>query len=668
MAHEELKTQIDKVGSLFAEARKQEMHFILYDRKEVSFLEKGKCESLLQHKRAMQEAKQLIAQIKRSEKLTEKDEIYQEMEAVQAALESYQGIFSHLVNSYKIRGFKDHGLEGRMRAVIHKLQECESKEEQWYALMLRRHEKDFFIRQDPKYIKTLHKRAQEFTDFVEASDLPHMNPEYKEKTIASVKNYVRHFNKIAAIEKEIGLTKKEGIIGSLTIQAELTEPLLINVQKFIHEETRKLAGNSILIILVSGGLMLICGTGFSFLLSHKISRPIIHLSRIVEKAKVGDDTTIRTLRALRRNDELGMLVNSFEGLFQEINQKVQEISEKNEVLQKAAQKEKERTWFSTGLSIFENLMSGHANNISVLCDQFLLNLVKYTRSNQAVLFIKDQGNGGKPCMKLQSCYAFDKKRYITGSIEMGEGLAGAVWQEKEPFYMNDIPESYSKIRSGLGNAKPRSVFIVPAILENEAEAVIEIGAFQEYSEIEKELILEVSKSFAGAIARVQLQERSELLLKQANILTEGLKQNEEELKQQMEEMIASQEESAKNQQSLQVKVDTLQNNLKILGDYASFNFKGIFITDQEFNMVYHNNYWQEFFGRKEGLQEQKINKIFNVSEKEIEKVFKDQHQVLLQHLNQKVLVNEFDEKDRLSAIKIAEHLIEQKVFYSVMTN
>lgn len=541
VAHEELKSNIDQIGVLYAEARKQEKDFILYDRKQLSFLEEGDCESIQKHHKAIQEIHQILGQLKERQEIMEAREVYSELKAIEIRLQKYKATFTQLVKNYHIRGFKDHGLEGEMRGVIHKLQECQSKEEQWYALMLRRHEKDFYIRQDPNYIKTLHNRAKEFTDFVQNSDLPHMSPGYKKNTVLAIENYVQHFDQIAGIEEEIGLSKNEGLIGSLTEWGGLVEPLLVNVQRLIYEINQKLASNSMLVVLSSGILVLACGIFFIVLLTKKISNPIIRLSKIVEDTTIGDETTSSVLQTMKRKDELGKLVHSFAKLFKEINMKVQEISEKNKELEEAAQKERERNWFSTSVSLFEGILSSQANHLSGLCDEFLLNLVKHTKSSQAALFVKKTSAEGHSIMQLQSCYAYDKKRYISRSINWGEGLVGAVWWEKEAFYMNDIPESYSKIRSGLGEAKPRSVFIIPAISEGEVEAVVEIGAFQEYCENEKALMLEVCKGLAAAIARARLQEQTQLLLKQANTLSEELKKNEEDMKQQMEEMLASRE-------------------------------------------------------------------------------------------------------------------------------
>ncbi|EMR02766.1 HAMP domain-containing protein [Cesiribacter andamanensis] len=376
--HEALKRKIDEMASHFAEARKQEKDFILYGRKEVAFLENGTCESLQEFARAIHTSQQLIRQIKHSEGLPKEDALYTRIDALEAAVLLYDRQFWGLVNAYKIRGFRDHGMEGDMREVVHQLQNCESTQEQWFALMLRRHEKDFFIRHDPAYVQALHKRAKDFIAFVEDSRLPHMTAAYKEKTTAAIRNYRTHFDRIAALETKIGLTKNEGFIGALNKTAESTEPLLAHLQQLIHDRNQTLAENSTLLLLFSIGLMLACGLAFNFLLARKISNPIIQLSQVVAQASVGDSTTLRTLEGMQREDELGTLIVSIGQMFREINLKIEEISQKNLLLQTTALQEKERIWITEGVSLFDGIVVKHANDVHALADDFLRNLVAYT--------------------------------------------------------------------------------------------------------------------------------------------------------------------------------------------------------------------------------------------------------------------------------------------------
>lgn len=519
VAQENLKSKVDKIVSAFAEMRKQEKDFLLFSRKEEAFLANGESQSLSRHSKAFGEIKEAMEEIRQYRAAS----VQGELSALDAVLRAYEGSFQQLVRSYKIRGFKDHGLEGDMREIVHQLQQCKSKEEQWFALMLRRHEKDFFIRQDEKYIQTLHQRAAEFKAFVKTADMPHMSPEYKATTLESINDYQHHFNRIARMDKEIGLNPEQGLLGIIAGQTAEAGLLLNTMQQEIYATTSELTDTSLLITLVSVLLMILGGAGFAFVLAKVISAPIIKLSHIVAAADLEGSHTIEALEKMKRKDELGKLIQSFGSMFREMKLKVGEISEKNAGLELAAQKEKERSWRTEGLSLLESILSQHAGELQHLCDQFLFHLVKYTGAHQAVLYTREEGSRQETsCMKLRSCYALHKKRYHQQEVQKGEGLVGAVWLEREAVYMNDIPEQYSKIRSGLGEARPTALIIMPALFEGTVEGVIEIGALKEFTENERGLVQDACKAFAGAVARVRMQEQTRLLLLEANRLTEEL--------------------------------------------------------------------------------------------------------------------------------------------------
>lgn len=84
-----------------------------------------------------------------------------------------------------------------------------------------------------------------------------------------------------------------------------------------------------------------------------------------------------------------------------------------------------------------------------------------------------------------AAYAEDRGNPGRETFSYGEGLAGQCALEKESRVITDVPENYSLISTGLGEAKPRSILIAPVIYEEEVLAVLELasGSFNEFHAI-----------------------------------------------------------------------------------------------------------------------------------------------------------------------------------------
>ncbi|WP_224998518.1 GAF domain-containing protein [Cesiribacter sp. SM1] len=539
IAHQQTQAQVDDLAGLLADTRIQEKDFLLWGRKTEAFYTNPTIPELDAYAETREKIATLLKNLN-TNPVVQSAGLEQDLRALDQHFHKYHQLFGELITLYKQRGFKDWGLEGEMRAYIHAIEKSRSKDEQWFVLMLRRHEKDFFIRQDLKYREQVNKRSEEFIAYLEQAPLAQTDPAYTSNMIRAVKVYRSHFNKIAGLEEQIGLNHESGLQGKLLEQARLIEENAGNIQLRIGAKSQELEGNAIWVMICSCILLIASGILISLAVARNMAKPLMMLSNVMQQVRNGKEEAIDQLSGIRRQDEIGMLINSFNSMLDDVNTKVAEIQEKNKALEASSAREQERLWLGQGVNRFERILMEKQGEVEHLTDCFLRELVKYVGAVQGAVFVKHE-QASESCMRLSSCYALDKKRYQHASFLPGEGIVGAVWQEKEAVFMNDIPEDYSKVRSGLGASKPRSILVVPVLNDDAVEGVLELASLSEFSPLQQELVQQVCKGLATTLATAKMQHHTRQLLEQAQRMAQELRESEEVLRQNMEEMQATQE-------------------------------------------------------------------------------------------------------------------------------
>jgi PAS domain S-box-containing protein len=223
-------------------------------------------------------------------------------------------------------------------------------------------------------------------------------------------------------------------------------------------------------------------------------------------------------------------------------------------LQKAAEEDKKykideqkRAWTNEGIALFGEILRMQTDNLATLSDEIIKTIVKYLNANQGGIFIYNDEDKFDIHLELISAFAFDRKKYHKKRIEIGEGLIGTCAQEKQTIFITDIPADYIEITSGLGDAPPRSLLIVPLLIEKSIFGILEIASFSIFQPHEIEFIEKLAQSVASTFSSVKISINTTRLLEQSKKQAEEMAQQEEEMRQNLEELQATQEESARRE-------------------------------------------------------------------------------------------------------------------------
>ncbi len=205
--------------------------------------------------------------------------------------------------------------------------------------------------------------------------------------------------------------------------------------------------------------------------------------------------------------------------------------------------DEQRRWITEGLNMFSEIMRSTINDLQALGDSVIKNLVKYLDASVGGLFILEDSDPDDVHLELLSAFAYDRKKYYTKRIELGEGLIGTVALDQTTVYLTDVPEDYIEIESGLGDTKPNNLLIVPLKTDRGLHGVYEIAAFKKFEQYELDFAEQVARSIAATLEAVKVNVRTVQLLNETRQKSEELAKREQELRRVMEEMRKAQQES-----------------------------------------------------------------------------------------------------------------------------
>lgn len=278
--------------------------------------------------------------------------------------------------------------------------------------------------------------------------------------------------------------------------------------------------------------------------------------------KIDENSIITSLISnLRKASEFisSIAKGNYEAKWEGLNQKNEKANKENLVgellmmrdqMVKVKEEDNIRMWVTEGISKFAEIVRQHQDNMEVLADTLTSNVANYLKVNQAFLYFVEEEEEQK-VLKLFGCYAYDRKKFKEKTIQPGEGLVGQTYLEKEVTYIKDIPPNYVQITSGLGEATPTTLLIVPLKFNEQIEGVIELASFNEFKQYEIDFLERIGEIIASAIINIRASVKMKDLMQTMQGQSEEMKAQEEEMRQNMEELQATQEEVSRKAQEYQ---------------------------------------------------------------------------------------------------------------------
>jgi signal transduction histidine kinase/CheY-like chemotaxis protein/HAMP domain-containing protein len=192
-------------------------------------------------------------------------------------------------------------------------------------------------------------------------------------------------------------------------------------------------------------------------------------------------------------------------------------------------KNTEQDWLKTNLARFTRMLQGE-RDLSTVSNLVLSELAPLINAQHAVFYVSDRDEEGAMVMNLAASYAFNSRKHLANQFALREGLIGQCAYEKSRILLTNVPGDYVQVTSGLGEAPPNNIIVLPALFEGEVKAVIELATFGEFNDTQQQFLDQLMESIGIVLNTIAANMRTEGLLKQSQLLTSELQAQQEELK------------------------------------------------------------------------------------------------------------------------------------------
>ncbi|MHC4454954.1 MAG: cache domain-containing protein [Planctomycetota bacterium] len=249
------------------------------------------------------------------------------------------------------------------------------------------------------------------------------------------------------------------------------------------------------LLLIGLGILALVILLVSYYFARRLTTPI----KVLNKKLLNMAETERYDQKIpkRSNDEIGLLVESFNKMSAQINTQTtklkdkqyeleQELTEREQIehtlqenqvaLEKINQEVEERNKMKTGLNQLIISMHGE-QDISKLGNNILMSIVTFLKLPLGAVYILNSDH----LLQRVSSYGYPENKNFPELFAFGSGLVGQVALDEKPITIRNIPEE-AKVSFGFGHASPEEIFLMPLVYNDQAVGVLELGSFKSFSE------------------------------------------------------------------------------------------------------------------------------------------------------------------------------------------
>jgi HAMP domain-containing protein/CheY-like chemotaxis protein/signal transduction histidine kinase len=227
----------------------------------------------------------------------------------------------------------------------------------------------------------------------------------------------------------------------------------------------------------------------------------------------------------------------------------------------------EQDWLKTNLARFTGMLQGQRDLVTV-GRMLLSELAPLVDAQQGVIYRVETEADGSDSLVLLSAFADNGEEGFRKRLRTGEGLIGQCAAEKKRMLVSDLPSGTLPIQSGLFQAVPRNVIVLPVLFEDSVKAVIELASLRVFTTSHLAFLEQLTASIGIVLNSIEATMQTEGLLKQSQQLAAELQTQQTELQQTNEQLAQKAQQLAEQNVEVERKNQEIEQARRALEEKA----------------------------------------------------------------------------------------------------
>ena len=253
-------------------------------------------------------------------------------------------------------------------------------------------------------------------------------------------------------------------------------------------------------------------------------------------------------------------------------------------LRETTQANQEQDWLKTNLARLSGLAQGR-RDLTTVAELILDELVPLVSAQYGAFFLTATENP----RRLRRIAAYGGYDQGPVEVELGQSLVGQAARSRRPIIVDHTPPGYIKISSGLGEAAPASLIVLPIVFEGRTLGVLEIGAFAPFTPVHQAFLEQLMDTIGVNLNTIIASARTDALLEESQRLAAELRAQQDELEERAEQLALASKYKSEFLANMSHELRTPLNSLLVLARLLSQNTAGNLTTKQvEYAEVIHS--------------------------------------------------------------------------------